>query len=304
MSSPAADRTIRILEFFVGHPGQQFNLPELSRRVGISKTTANSILATLVGYGYLTRDESTYRYGLGPALIPLGSVAERGYAGVRFARAEAETLAERLQMECLVAWATQDEIVILSLVGRPRRRSITTQPGQRMPLVPPLGTVFMAWADQREVAAWLGRMGREPAPGELVMYQEALATIHERGYAVGLRTDASTRLAELQGEQGLEIHSDEAKRHLQEGLAALVEEGYLRPTIEDDKRVQVTSIAAPVFGSRGEVAFSLMLAPNDWLTGIEIRQMADHLLRATDNVMDMTNAQRPVGLPVFASIDA
>jgi DNA-binding IclR family transcriptional regulator len=64
----------------VSHSDQQFGLSELARALHISKPTCLGIVTTLTENGYLSVDEHSKRYQLGPALIAAGRA-------VRFERA-------------------------------------------------------------------------------------------------------------------------------------------------------------------------------------------------------------------------
>jgi DNA-binding IclR family transcriptional regulator len=167
------------------------------------------------------------------------------------------------------------------------------KPGQRVPLVPPIGIVFLAWSEESEIEDYLGRLDPDTSPADLDVYRQALASIRERGYWVGYRVEATASLLELH-EEGAEIHSEAAQKQLHEALAALAQQDYIRLSVEDSERAPVNHIAAPIFDSDGRVALALTVALGvDSFTGAEIREMAHSLLRATENVMDLTNGQRP-----------
>jgi DNA-binding IclR family transcriptional regulator len=66
----ALGRGLTILTLFdVEHP--EWGLDEVSRRTGISKTTAYRMLRTLEWKGFLSFDPTTERYHIGPATIPV-----------------------------------------------------------------------------------------------------------------------------------------------------------------------------------------------------------------------------------------
>src|SRR5438045_1900304 len=74
MGSPPIERGILILDFLTTHPGRGFTAAELSRRLGISRSTAHSILITMADRALVLRNPDTHEYRLGPALVD----AERG----------------------------------------------------------------------------------------------------------------------------------------------------------------------------------------------------------------------------------
>ncbi|MCI1966372.1 MAG: IclR family transcriptional regulator [Oscillospiraceae bacterium] len=67
-------RAIAVLEA-LKEPGKSFSLAELSEQLGLPPSTIHRILQTFVSKNYVTRDEKTHLYRLGPALISLGITA-------------------------------------------------------------------------------------------------------------------------------------------------------------------------------------------------------------------------------------
>jgi DNA-binding IclR family transcriptional regulator len=292
MNSPAVHRVVLVLDFLATHPGEQFSLSELCRRLDISKGTGHSMMAALAEHGYVVRHPVTHRFGLGPALIPLGQTADRSHAAVRAARVEAEALADELDAEALVTWATDEEMVILARSGVPRPSSVTGQPGQRLPLIPPMGTVFLAWADEPRIDAWLDRLGSDAPPQERERYRDALRATRERGYAVGFRVEAFVRLSELYAHGPAEIHTPEGQQQLLEVLGDLGREPYLMETARPTE-AQLRYLSAPIFGPEGTMVLALSLTVAPGLTAGEIPGLASRLLRSAANVMEAVNGRRP-----------
>ena len=84
----SVDRALQIIEMLIDHPGEELGVTEIARHVGIAKSTAHQLLATMLARGFLDQDENSLRYrfglrtmeagvvasaniGIGPALIPL-----------------------------------------------------------------------------------------------------------------------------------------------------------------------------------------------------------------------------------------
>ena len=51
---------------------RELTIAEISEFLNIPPSTAHRILSTLIDVGYVSKDDRTHLYGLGPALIPLG----------------------------------------------------------------------------------------------------------------------------------------------------------------------------------------------------------------------------------------
>ena len=144
--SPAVDRAVAVLNHLAAAPRQRFTLSELARDLDLNKATAHALLATLVDVGYLVRHDDDKSYALGPALIALGNAALQSYPAATLAQEPMDRLAQELDLSVVASAGIGSEIVILASAGTPRPLGINVQPGLRMPLVPPLGTVFVAWS--------------------------------------------------------------------------------------------------------------------------------------------------------------
>ena len=271
--APGIERTVAILNFLAEHPDQRFSLSELCRRVGISKATAHADVNTLADAGYLLRNPTDKTFTLGPALVSLGmaaSTTEREI--VELARGEMRRLSEELEAQCVASVAMGEEIVLLATEGRVQPFGMSAHVGARVPLVPPLGTVFMAWADGSEVDAWLHRIGPNTSDAELDRYQRALAAVRRRGYALGLDAAAMTRV-----NQALDQH-DDAHRQIQD----LGHAEYILTKLEPDPSQRVFLLAAPVFGPDAKLVLALtVFGFGNPVTADVVPRHAERLLEAT-----------------------
>src|SRR5689334_23217551 len=76
-STPSVTRTVAILELLAqSRPG--LSLLDLSRELGVAKSSVHCILVTLERCGYVRRNERTSRYSLGLKLFSLASSALQG----------------------------------------------------------------------------------------------------------------------------------------------------------------------------------------------------------------------------------
>lgn len=241
---PAVERAVAVLDFLAAHPDRAYTLSELTRALGLNKATAHALLATLVDAGYLIRDEDSKRYALGPALVAVGTAAAASYPAVRLARPLMEELSHDLDLEVIASAAIGEEIVILARAGTPRPLGINVAPGQRLPLAPPLGTVFVAWADDATISRWLDRLGPDASPRERRRYLEALDAVRERGYSVALAGESQQRLVEALTEAG----------HATGGA-----EEYVLLELAGEAAYRINHIGVPVFGPDGRVELGLFL---------------------------------------------
>src|SRR5438477_12100472 len=106
---------------------------------------------TLSEAGYRLRHPSRMTYMLGPSLVAIGSAAQGQSQAVDFAREEMRALAEETSLECIASTVVGQEIVILSRSGAPLPFGTSVSLGQRLPLVPPIGSIFMPWASPEDI---------------------------------------------------------------------------------------------------------------------------------------------------------
>src|ERR1051326_113813 len=136
--APAVELAVAVLNYLAAHPGERFTLSEIARDLTLNKATLHAILGALTESGYLVRDPEAKIYGLGPALVALGNSAVGSFPAVDTAMPEMQALTDDLGFDCVASAAIQNEIVILARSGMPRPFGINVQPGQRLPLPPPL----------------------------------------------------------------------------------------------------------------------------------------------------------------------
>jgi len=250
--APAAARAVQILDLLVTHPNERFTLSELVRRTGMSLGSAHAVLAVLEQSGHVTRHPLTKAYSLGPALVVAGVVALEHHPGIEAAREMLTGLAVELGTEVVLTARTVDEIIFVARAGEPTPYGPAMREGERVPLVPPFGAVFMAWAHPDEVEEWLARTP-DGSTEAVARCRDALDLVRTRGYAVTAGSDAQRML----GERAFRLTDDPGRHELRDDvaelLAALAREDYPVVDLADDQLFDVGIVAAPVFGPEGSV---------------------------------------------------
>src|SRR6516225_4021485 len=90
-----------------------------------------------------------------------------------------------------------DGILEVECNKSPSGKSPSMRVGQRMPLVPPVGSSFLAWSSETAIEAWITRMA-PPGDSKFVEdWRQDLALIRKRGYQVTLRTPNSANIASI-----------------------------------------------------------------------------------------------------------
>jgi DNA-binding IclR family transcriptional regulator len=279
MARPAlsASRTMDILDLFTAFPTRAFTMSEIMRATTINVASCHAILSVLSTRGYLGRRGKSYV--LGSALIAVGQAASLAQPLIARAQAAAQQLNEETGVAVVLSTLAGDEI--LALTSLRDRDGLTTslRIGQRMPLVPPVGAHFIAWAPDAAVEAWIERAGTDD-PHEIAEWRRALQLIRARGFQVTLRASRTQAFAELMagmatGSQPLQYRT-EAKRLIADHGWKLAQP----ETIEPDSRYEAVLIAAPIFDRAGDACLSLGLGGfPEPLSGVRINTLAEQLMK-------------------------
>ncbi len=182
-------RVLAILAAF-GPARQQLRLTELSQRTGLALSTTHRLVAELVDWGALERDEDG-RYRIGLRLWEVGALAPRGLplrdAAMPFLDDVFQATGQNVQLAVL---AGSDAVYVERLSGRNAVR-VVTRPGSRLPLhATGVGLVLLAHAPlglrQQVLAAPLVRFTPYTIadPAQL---RRLLAEVRRRGFAVSDR---------------------------------------------------------------------------------------------------------------------
>jgi len=276
----AATRAMDVLDFLAAHPTESYTLTELSEHLAINPASIHALLGALAEAGYLQRHPVHRTYGLGPAVIALGHAALERHRAIDRARDEMRQLGETLGLELLATVVVGDEMLAVARAGPHQPAPTTLQVGQRVPLVPPLGLVFLAWAEEAAVAAWLASAGLGDADREAKRYRELLAAVRRRGYSVALRPAARGKLGEAVAGLADAPRDAALRRRMHGWLAELGREDYQLADLEAGRRYDVSLIGAPVFGARGEVVTAL------WALGFTAPLATAELTHTAERIRD------------------
>jgi DNA-binding IclR family transcriptional regulator len=252
----AADRALQVIDLMVAHPTESFTLAEITRRTGINPASAHALTAVMLRSGYLQRHPTQKTYALGPALVASGAAALDQLPAIRAAQAEIGWLSDELQLEVTLSAPTDDEIIVVGAAGDASEFGSVLQIGQRLPLSPPLGSVFLAWATPARIDHWLARARPPFSPTEIERQGRVLEAVRHRGYAIGLESPARRGLG------AAVAHSTPGERGLEPGtvddlLAALAKVPYQLSSLDERRTYDVSMIAAPIFDAHRRVCAAI-----------------------------------------------
>jgi len=300
MSRPAlsATRCIDILDFLASFPDRDFTLSEIARAAKINVASAHAVLGILVERGYLTRDPKQKTYALGPAPVILGKAAAEQQTLLARAQAGAEDLHHEIGVALALKALIGNEIVTVSAIGAAVGHKGGARPGERLPLVPPLGAPFVAWSSDAAVEAWI-HGSADGGSGFADHWRRALALVKRRGFQMLLRSpgtsDLPLRMAQMAaGQNAPEFKDDLIKLINTTGPSLAAEPDVILP----DELYDFHQLAAPIFNREGAATLELCLGgfPGP-LSGTKVQFYADQLMRTCLRIMESDRVQPAADQP-------
>jgi DNA-binding IclR family transcriptional regulator len=201
-----------------------------------------------------------------------------------------QALSDELNLDCVCSSAIHGEILILA-ASSPRPFGIYVQPGQRLPLVPPLGTVFVAWSDADEIDQWVAKLGPRIAKEHRERYRRAVDAVRERGYSIGLEGEAQQRLV-----QALTYSGHAPSGSVRNSVRRLRTDEYALIELERARTYRLNHIGAPVFGPDGDVALGIFLIGFQGdIPAEDVPRFAERLVSAAHRVTKAIHGREPEG---------
>lgn len=291
--SPAVLRSCDLLGHLLLHPTESFTLSQLARVVDVPRATCDAILQALAAHRFVVRGDDL-RYELGPGGIALGDAARIANPGLRSAKVEAERLAREIGASIAVCVRDGDTARVVDVFDFGPIFALRASAGQVIPLVPPFGAVFVAWAAD-DVEAWIARADTSLEGDELDRYRRALEAVCQRGYSLSVVIPRRPEFAKEVDFIASLPESGRASRKRDELLREMMHSEYLAVDDNPDADVQVSQISAPVFDHRGRVTASLLLpGPGREITGTELRALAERLVGAARRATASAGGREPV----------
>ncbi len=186
----SVDRALTALKLFLREK-EEWGVSELAGRLGVHKSTAHALLATLVAHDLLEHDPATRRYRLGSTAFAFGMQAN-GQAALREAvHPTLARLADAAGETAILCLPHDGRFLIVDAVEPPDDMRVALPVGRHLPLTCGCaGKAYLAWLDPAERDAVLRpedlqrftprSITRMPA------YLEEFRRAKARGYALDL----------------------------------------------------------------------------------------------------------------------
>ena len=185
----SVDRAAALL-LALGESQGEAGVTELARRLGLHKSTASRLLATLQRRGLVEQDGESGKYRLGLVVIRLAGQAERTLDLPGIAMPELERIARLTRETASLAVLEGDVSRTVAHADGPNLIAVGESTGRSTPLhCGASGKVLLAALAEREVLR-IARRGltgyTERTIAELEPLLEELARVRRRGYATAL----------------------------------------------------------------------------------------------------------------------
>ena len=126
-------RALQILELF-GRETGPLGVSEISRIVGIHKSTIHRLVITLEHAGWLLRVPGTDKYRLGLKVLALGRIVDRSITSCSAARPVLEELAADTGETVILTMSDDEGAICVDKIETTHRLKISSELGQHFPL--------------------------------------------------------------------------------------------------------------------------------------------------------------------------
>lgn len=180
----SVDRAASLL-IALGETQGEAGVTELARRLGLHKSTASRLLATLQKRGLVEQDDDSGKYRLGLAVVRLGGRAEKTLDLRAIAMPELEQLARSVRETATIGLLEGDSVLTVAYADASGMGHDRT--GRNSPLhATAPGKILLANQAEREVIR-LSKIGFTPYTAHTIvrveLLLEELARVRKRGFA-------------------------------------------------------------------------------------------------------------------------
>ncbi|MCP4366549.1 MAG: IclR family transcriptional regulator [Deltaproteobacteria bacterium] len=185
--APTVKKAFQILRL-ISRADHGVRISNLSKNLGLSKSTVHGITAALEEQGAIIRDLRTKRYTLGLTLFELGRAAYSRVDLNDLARPIMEDLMEKAEESVFLGVKNGNRVTVIDIVESMHDLKITSPIGTSLPLLAgATGKVFLSSMEEKEVKRLLSS---KQLPGytentitDLELYLAEIRTACEKGYA-------------------------------------------------------------------------------------------------------------------------
>lgn len=169
-----------------------------------------------------------------------------------------ECLADELNVQALAVAATGTQMVIVASAGSPRAGHAAVRLGDRLPLVAPVGGLFVAWRDQAAVDQWIARRPSPVSERDRRSYGDQLTIVRQRGWSLAVGDDAHEELQKAIVRRHAVRDAAENEFLVLKRILALSDQ-YDPPSCDARADADIQLLSAPIFDAEGNVVITFSL---------------------------------------------
>jgi len=152
-SIQSLDRGLHLLEILVGDEGD-LGVTELSRKIGVDKSTAYRLLSTMQSRGYVRQNQETKKYGAGLKVVELSTAILNKMRLRQIAQPFLKTLVRETDETAHLAILVQEKVVYIDREKSQGVISINTEVGaEAPPHCTAIGKVILAYVSEEELSS-------------------------------------------------------------------------------------------------------------------------------------------------------
>jgi len=186
--APSVSKAFKILQT-ISDSATGLGVSELSKKLGLGKSTVHGITMGLEALGVLVRDPVEKKFNLGYTLLEL---SQRAYGRIQLrdvARAPLRQLMEKVGETVFLGVLNGDHVTILDMVESNNDMKITSPPGTRLPLLAAAtGKVFLAQLEEKQSKEIVQRMGLSRFTSKSILdpkkFMKEVEETKKKGYAI------------------------------------------------------------------------------------------------------------------------
>lgn len=184
----SVERAFHILDCFTGSISE-LGITDISRQMGLGKSTIYGLVNTLVQEGYLEQNPENKCYRLGIKLFEMGCIVQERMDIREIAKPYLKELSSCFKMTVHMGLYKDYEVVYIDKVDAPDTRIVYSQVGKRAPMYcTGIGKAVLAELEQPEIEFLLEGQKRESLTSHTLTEKDdiirELEEIRQRGYAI------------------------------------------------------------------------------------------------------------------------
>lgn len=199
-------------------------------------------------------------------------------------RLPVRAVASAIGADCSLMARVGDEAVFLTADGPTGDHGADTPAvGHRIPLIPPVGTVFYVESEDAAVDQWLARA--KAPEDEVARFRAQLAAVRAKGYSVSLKPGADVDriglMNDYSGSDVMPVHERRLRQMIREST------GLYEPELIDGQRYDLHSVILPVPSGTGQTKLAVRLSGlPQGVTRAEVERWVSGLQRAIGGATD------------------